>query len=273
MQQDLKAKVVDFWDSRPCNIRHSAKRVGTIDYSLEVLGRRYSVEPHIPGFAKFDSASGKSVLEVGCGIGSDTIMFAAAGASVTAVDISRASLDVCRDRLASHGLTATLVECDAESLSSCLAPGKFDIVYSFGVLHHTPYPARALDEIRKFCGPDTVIRVMLYSKWSWKGIGFFLTDGWRFGFSYSDTLAHFAEAQPGCPVAVAHDRRSLARLLSGFEVTSISKAHIFPYRVAPYTRGVLSKRLVFRLMPGAVYRLLCRLLGWHYLVEMKIKND
>ena len=87
-----------YWDRRPCNVRHSPRVVGTREYFDEVEARKYMVEPHIPGFAQFERWRGKNVLEVGCGIGTDTINFARAGAQVTAVDLSGKSLEVARQR-------------------------------------------------------------------------------------------------------------------------------------------------------------------------------
>ena len=77
-----------YWDKRPCNIRHSPQPVGTKQYFDEVETRKYFVEPHIPGFAEFERWRGKRVLEIGCGIGTDTMNFARHGARVTAVDLS-----------------------------------------------------------------------------------------------------------------------------------------------------------------------------------------
>src|SRR5690348_1486316 len=69
-------EVREYWNRRPCNIRHSPKPVGSKEYFDEVEARKYFVEPHIPGFAQFARWSGKRVLEIGCGIGTDTINFA-----------------------------------------------------------------------------------------------------------------------------------------------------------------------------------------------------
>src|SRR5947207_1828450 len=66
-------RVREYWDQRPCNVRHSLKPPGTREYFDEVEARRYFVEPHIPAFADFGRWVGKRVLEIGCGIGTDTI--------------------------------------------------------------------------------------------------------------------------------------------------------------------------------------------------------
>ena len=97
-------KIKDFWDRRPCNVRHSPRPLGTRQYFDEVEARKYFVEPHIPRFAQFECWRGKKVLEIGCGIGTDTINFARNGASVTAVDLSEKSLEIARQRAEVFGL-------------------------------------------------------------------------------------------------------------------------------------------------------------------------
>ena len=68
--------VQDYWNRRPCNVRHSKLEVGTRAYFDEVEERKYFVEPHIPEFAQFSRWKGKRVLEIGCGIGTDAVNFA-----------------------------------------------------------------------------------------------------------------------------------------------------------------------------------------------------
>src|SRR5580693_165691 len=133
--------VQNYWNARPCNIRHSTKPPGTKEYFDEVEHRKYRVEPHIPGFAEFEKWRGKKVLEIGCGIGTDTINFARAGAEVTAVDLSEKSMELARKRAAVFGLEDKIRFCsgNAEQLSSFVPVEPYDLIYSFGVIHHTPH--------------------------------------------------------------------------------------------------------------------------------------
>src|SRR5437762_4531973 len=117
------AEVQRYWDTRPCNIRHSTKPVGSREYFDEVEARKYLVEPHIPAFAEFDRWRDKRVLEVGCGIGTDTINFARAGADVTAVELSSESLRIAAQRADVMGVAdrVRFVQANAEQLTATLS--------------------------------------------------------------------------------------------------------------------------------------------------------
>src|SRR5688500_4040833 len=120
-----------YWDARPCNIRHSPKPVGSKEYFDEVEARKYLVEPHIPAFADFERWHGKRVLEVGCGIGTDSINFARAGADLTAVELSGESLRVAAERADVMGVADRIrfVQANAEELTSILDEEPYDLVY------------------------------------------------------------------------------------------------------------------------------------------------
>ena len=248
-----------YWDARPCNIRHSSKPVGSKEYFDEVESRKYYVEPHIPGFAQFERWRGKKVLEVGCGIGTDTINFARAGAEVTAVDLSDKSLAIARQRAEVFGLADRIRfrQANAELLTEAVPVEKFDLVYSFGVLHHTPNPPRVIDCIREYMGADSEFRMMVYAKNSWKRI---MIDA---GFDQP-------EAQFGCPIAFTYTREEVSQLLNGFEVTTIEQEHIFPFVIEKYVKYEYEVVPWFAAMPREMFRELEKALGWHLLVTAKL---
>ena len=261
-------QVREYWNRRPCNLRHSTEPVGTRAYFDQVEARKYFVEPHIPGFAQFERWGGKRVLEVGCGLGTDTMNFARAGAHVTAVDLSRASLDLARRRAEVFGLQdrITFVEANAERLSEFVTPAEYDLVYSFGVIHHTPHPDRALDQIRRFfSGPSTVLKLMVYHRWSSKVFGILFREAHGAFWRLDEAVARNSEAQTGCPVTYTYTRSSLRRWVetSGFAVDELFAEHIFPYRIPDYVQYRYAKAFPFNALPTPLMRALERGFGWH----------
>jgi SAM-dependent methyltransferase len=248
------AAVQAYWDRRPCNIRHSTAEVGSREYFNDVEERKYFVESHIPGFARFERWAGKRVLEIGCGIGTDAINFARAGADYTAVELSEVSLALTRRRFDVFGLNGTFYTANAEHLSTVIVRQGFDLVYSFGVIHHTPNQRAVIEQARKVMRDDGELRIMLYAKNSWKAI---MIDA---GFDQP-------EAQAGCPIATLYTREMVEELLHGlFRVTSAEKSHIFPYRIDKYIRYEYEAEPWFAAMPPDMFKALESRLGWHYLI-------
>ncbi len=249
--------VKDYWNRRPCNIRHSRREVGTREYFDEVEARKYFVEPHIPGFADFARWNGKSVLEVGCGLGTDAVNFVRNGAAYSAIELSKESLALAYKRFEVFGLTGNFVQMNAEELAQGFAPASFDLVYSFGVIHHTPNPRAVIEGIGKVIRPDGELRMMLYAKRSWKA-------------AMIDAGLDQPEAQSGCPVAFTYDERDVRDLLDGlFEPTEMWQDHIFPYQVEHYVNYEYIRQPWFEAMPEELFRALEKSLGWHMLITAR----
>jgi SAM-dependent methyltransferase len=243
-----------YWDSRPCNIRHSPKPVGSREYFDEVEARKHFIEPHIPNFAQFERWAGKCVLEVGCGIGTAAVNFARYGADYTGVELSKASLKLTRKRFDVYGLEGRLILCNAEELSQHVEMARYDLVYSFGVIHHSPNQRAIVEEIRKVIRDDGEFRCMLYAKNSWKDI-------------MIEAGLDQPEAQQGCPLATTYTLEMVQELFSGlFEIVSISQAHIFPYVVEKYVKYEYELQPWFKAMPPEMFAALERRLGWHMLI-------
>jgi len=261
------SRVRDYWNSRPCNIRHSTAPIGTKEYFDQVEARKYFVEYHIPGFAEFDRWRGKKVLEIGCGIGTDTINFARAGAQVTTVDLSEKSMELARRRAAVFGLEERIQFCagNAEQLSTFVPVEPYDLIYSFGVIHHTPHPEVVLEQLRQYTRPGTTIKIMVYHRRSWKVTRILLTEGRGKFWKLQELVAKNSEAQTGCPVTYTYTAREGRELLEHhyFRVTDVRVEHIFPYRIADYVKHQYVKEWYFSWMPRPLFRLLERRLGWH----------
>jgi SAM-dependent methyltransferase len=266
------ADVQQFWDTHPCNIRHSPRTVGTREFFDDVEQRKYFVEPHIPPFAEFDRWKGKRVLEVGCGIGTTTIGFARAGAHVTAIDLSSESAGLTRQRAAVYGVDdrVTVHVGNAEELSSIVPVETYDLVWSFGVVHHSPHPVRVVRQIRKYMDARSELRLMVYSRVSYKLFWIMHTEGAWDMSRLDDIIACNSEAATGCPVTYTYTPQSVTALLDGFQVLGIAKAHIFTWDVDAYRRYEYKKDPAWANVSDETLAELERELGWHMLVRARL---
>ena len=263
-------RVRAYWDARPCNLRHSPKTVGTKEYFDEVELRKYRVEPHIPAFADFARWSGLKVLEIGCGIGTDTINFARAGARVTAVDLSPRSIEIAQQRAQVFGLSGQIgFHCaDAEELSASVPVQAYDLIYAFGVIHHSAHPDRILAQLRRYCAPGGTLKLMIYHRYSWKVAGIVLGCGRGRFWQLDRLVAESSEAQSGCPVTYTYGRGAARRLVEqgGFHVLDMQVDHIFPYRISDYVQYRYIKEWYFDRLPRSFFRRLEKSVGWHLLI-------
>jgi len=262
--------VQEYWNSRPCNYRHSVAPVGTKEYFDDVEARKYKVEPHIPAFADFAKYKGKRVLEIGCGLGTESINFARAGAHVTSVDLSDESLKLCKKRFEVFGLKADFYSGNAEELCSILPAGsQFDLIWSFGVIHHTPHPERCVEQFKKLLAPGGEMKIMVYSKVSYKL--FFLmreTGDWDFG-KMAKLIATYSEAQTGCPVTYTYTFEECHDLMKGFQITHLSKDHIFCWDIDEYKNHRYVKEKCWKDLAEDQFKKLEKELGWHTLITAK----
>jgi SAM-dependent methyltransferase len=163
--QELKERVRAFWQANPCGVKFADATPGTRRFYELVEAHRYTKEWHIPIAADFRSARGLKVLEIGCGLGTDGAQFAEAGADYTGVDLTEAAVDLARKRFELFSLPGEFQTADAENLD--FAAESFDLVYSHGVLHHTPETGKAIREIHRVLRPGGRAVVMLYHRGSY----------------------------------------------------------------------------------------------------------
>jgi SAM-dependent methyltransferase len=242
--------VINYWNNQPCNIKHSSKDINTLQYFEEVSKKRYFVESHIPGFAGFDKYNDKNVLEVGCGIGTDAQEFAKNGAIYKGIDLTAKSIDICKNRFKLFNLNGVFEIGNIEEY--CSANNTYDLIYSFGVLHHTPNIDNALINIYNMLKPNGEFKCMLYAKNSWK----------YFKILYG--LDQY-EAQNNVPIANTYTHDEVNELFAkhNFKNISIIQTHIFPYKIPEYKQGKYIKEDYFESMPSELFKCLNKNLGWH----------
>jgi 2-polyprenyl-3-methyl-5-hydroxy-6-metoxy-1,4-benzoquinol methylase len=250
--QDQITEIVNYWNSQPCNIKHSNQPVGSIEYFEEVRNKRYQVEPHILKFADFDNWKNKRVLEIGCGIATDGIEFAKAGAEYTGIDISNESIELAKHRFDVYNLPGTILNLDAHT-QSLFELGKFDLVYSFGVLHHYPNIQHIINRINKLLDQNGVFKFMVYAKNSWKYA--MIQEG----------LDQF-EAQADCPYADVFTIEDIKNLLTKFNIESIEQDHCFMFNIPEYKKGNFVLESWFEHLPHLMKQAVNKHLGWHLLV-------
>jgi ubiquinone/menaquinone biosynthesis C-methylase UbiE len=157
-------KVHGFWNTEACDTHVVKDTPGTADFYEKFREQRYRTQWHIPLLVPFSQAGGKQVLEIGTGNGADGAMFALNGAFYTGVDLTDAALEATRKHFEVLGLRGTFQKENAEKLS--FPDGSFDLVYSHGVLHHTPDTQRAIGEVWRVLKPGGRAIIMLYHKHS-----------------------------------------------------------------------------------------------------------
>jgi SAM-dependent methyltransferase len=208
-----KNEVAEFWNSEPCGTRYLGEKS---EFDAHARAR-YLLEPHIPGFAGFESARGLRVLEIGVGIGADYEQWLKAGAIATGVDISAASLEHARRRCKLAGLAADLQFADAENLP--FASNSFDVVYSYGVMHHSPNTVKCLNEAWRVLKPGGEARIMLYHHASLTGIMLWL----RFGIWRGQSIRQCVYERLESPGTKTFTHCEVSELMRDFENISIDQ--------------------------------------------------
>lgn len=152
----------EFWSDYQPGFRFAGSPVGTREFFDEVTAYREQIEPHIPEVVDFGRWSGARVLEAGCGIGTDGVRFAAAGADYTGFDFSPTALALARHRFAMDGLNGRFVSGSVTQLP--LRDQTFDLVFSHGVIHHVDDTEAAVRELSRVLKPGGTALIMVYHR-------------------------------------------------------------------------------------------------------------
>jgi SAM-dependent methyltransferase len=283
-------RVREHWDRQPCDSELSAREPASREFYLDVERQRYALQPHILECHSWIDWRGKSVLEVGAGIGTDARQLIGAGARYVGINIDRGSAEAAALALRLFSLPGVSLKRDARALD--FSDGVFDVVYSFGVLPHIPQVERAVAEIERVLTPGGELLLMLYNRSSVNyvieimclrrlGLRLLAIPGmvgvlaWlglpraklerhrqlhreRGRMSREEWLSRNTNG-PDYPYCRVYGAREAEKLLSGFEIVC-HEVRFFDHR----HWGVLG-----RLLPPWLCRVLGRRWGWHRILHVR----
>jgi glycosyltransferase involved in cell wall biosynthesis/SAM-dependent methyltransferase len=255
-----KAAAQAQWNNSPVGSERARRaQPHTLDWFREIEADRYSsYAPWMPEVMEFTGHGGEDVLEIGGGLGIDLAQFASNGACVTDVDLSAVHLALAEEHFRLRGLHGRFIHHDAESLPFPAA--SFDLVYSNGVIHHTPNAAAVVDEMFRVLRPGGRAIVMVYAENSlhyWRNLvfGVGLKEGQLGRGSMARILSSSVEASgtDARPLVKVYTRTRLRRMFGRFAGTAIVQRQLRPGELPRPLRG-------FR---GALERVA----GWNLIIK------
>jgi len=238
--------VHDFWQSHINNEYYTGAERASDSYFNDIEERRYRTHYHLPELFESMDGTDQRLLEVGCGIGVDSIQLAKRGFQVTAVDLTENALAVARQFAARREATVDFRLGNAEGLD--FPDESFDAIYSFGVLHHTPDIKRSVAEVHRVLRPGGTAYVMLYHRNSLVNL---MHRALRLPYeSPRDRKDH-------CPVVYTFSRSGVRKLFRDFASVEVHSDYPFTYGFGPLTTK----------LPLGVRRRLGRVIGWHLMIS------
>ena len=152
------------WNEKAVGSQRSSAIKGSLEYFQEIRQYRYGYEtPFLPRLLH-QNVEGKKILEIGVGHGIDGMEMVNNGGSYSGLDITENHIELTKKNFELNRLpyeeiiNGDLLETPIEK--------KYDVIYSFGVLHHISHEDKYLQEIRKIINEDGEFRIAVYSKHS-----------------------------------------------------------------------------------------------------------
>lgn len=237
--------VRNFWQAHVNNEYYTDAARGSDAYFDEIERRRYETHYHLPEL--FDSlyGQGRKLLEIGCGIGVDSIQLARRGFDVTAVDLTDNAVEIAKVHAGRRKVSVDFRLGNAEGLD--FPDQSFDVVYSFGVLHHTPDIERSVAEVHRVLRPGGTAYVMLYHSTSLVNLIHRL-----FRLPYESPR----DRNDHCPVVYTYTRGGVRRLFRDFSSVTVRAEYPFTFGFGPLANRV----------PLPIRRILGRAIGWHLMI-------
>jgi ubiquinone/menaquinone biosynthesis C-methylase UbiE len=243
----LTCEIRNFWTRHVNAERIYGKTVSTHErgneqYFSDLEQQRYRSHRHLLPWIN-TMTPGKTVLEIGSGIGLDSYTMAKLGLVVTAVDLTQVAARTASQRFARNAIAGQFAVADAGHLP--FPENTYDYVYSFGVLHHAADTAQTIHEVHRALKQGGEARIMLYHRHS---LNEFVHRLVRVPFEEKDAL---------CPVVRRYTTTEVRDLFRDFSSVHVHLDHLFGEGYG----------MLYRLTPRWLYSLLSRHLGWHIMIS------
>jgi ubiquinone/menaquinone biosynthesis C-methylase UbiE len=237
MRIDAREESKKQWNAIACGELDGDKNQA--EYFLSVKKERYRQQSWVKDYFEYNRYSGKKVLEIGVGQGTDLMQFADAGAECYGMDITDNHLMLTKKNFQLIGKQVNLQKADATQLP--FSENYFDCVYSFGVLHHIPEIKNVLAEVNRVLKPGGIFMIALYHKWSafhlfCKLLANGIRNGWLFTKGYDGLLATIEKGADGVrikPYVKLYSKKEVEKLMDSFSINDISiyqleRSHFWP---------------------------------------------
>lgn len=272
--QEQKQEIRQFWGNRPCGVIGSDHPTDSSAFFEETRGKRFVIhtdldQPFLKEAIQFSKYTGKKVLEIGCGIGVDALEWKLAGNDYVGMDYNFPSVKITRGRFADAGCDGVFTNGDAENLP--FPDASFDLIYSFGVLHHTPGTQKAIDEVYRCLKPGGKAIIMLYYKWSAMvfgdiilGRGIWQGALWKTR-SIGELISRYTEWDSQTetstnPLTKVYSKREAKKMFRRFRNPEMELHYLWRGHFGPLRR-------LLPLVPDSVLRNLHRRLGWNLIIQ------
>ncbi len=272
--QELKREIRRFWGAMPCGVVSSPQPVDSHGFFAETARHRFEIHTDwdrafLKDAIRFQEHKNKKVLEIGCGIGVDGLQWALAGNRYFGLDYNFPSCKITRNRFQDAGREGAFSNGDAENLP--FADGSFDLIYSFGVLHHTPATEKAVEEVYRCLRPGGLAIIMLYYKWSAMVFGDILLGRglrqgalWKAG-GIGPLISKYTEWDSQTetsvnPLTRVFSKREARKMFRPFRNIEMELHYLWPGHFGPLRRLAL-------LLPSSVQHNLHRVLGWNLIIR------
>ena len=258
--------VKNYWEKRTPGIKHSKMVPGTRGFLDELEHKRYTRHyAYLLKEAEFEKHKGEKVLEIGCGMGIDLLQFAKGGAEVTGIDLTEKAIQYTSQHFAHRDLTGTFCTMNSEELD--FSDNTFDVVYSFGVLHHTVDTQKAIKEVHRVIKPGGKAIIMLYHK----GFRYYLKIHLYYGiikgeylkYGIKDLVNQRTEEFFHSPITRVYTRNAAKGLFSQFSV--IESANSFRIDDNIWVFGKFFQLSDF--LPNIIRRFIEQRIGWNIVIK------